>query len=62
MTSATKYIWTIVMINENKEYSKTSIFKYAAYDLPELLTYFNTNGQKSIIKIERSEEKVTYMY
>lgn len=62
MTSATKNVWLVVIENEDRLYSETTTFKYAAYDLPDLLSFFNENGKKRILKAENLDETITYKY
>ena len=62
MTSATKNVWLVIFDNVDKQYSNTSTYRYAAYDLVDLLSYFNAEGQKRILKIEKLNETITYRY
>lgn len=57
--SATKNIWAITFQSEN---SKSRIQNVAAYDLLDALSYFNMEGLKKIVKIEKLSEEITYSY
>lgn len=59
-TSCTKSIW-IVILKDNGDI-KTRTRRVAAWNLSEVLAYFNEEGQKNIIEIRKSDEEITYHY
>jgi hypothetical protein len=59
MTSCTQPIW-IVIIESRKGDRFTS--KVAASTLPEILSSYNEDGISRIVKVEKTEEEVTYRY
>lgn len=59
MTQATQNIW-IVVFKEDNGNNRTQ--KLAAYNLQEVLSYFNESGISKIVKIEKTDEMITYRY
>jgi len=60
-TMCTKPIWTVTFkYSQFKE--EVTVKKVAALDLQELLSFYNQKGIDSIVKIEKSEDEITYHY
>ncbi len=59
MTACTKNVWIVVTETQKGErYSR----KFTAWNLTEILTFFNEAGISSIVHVEKTEEEVTYHY
>lgn len=61
MTSATKHIWKVKFHTPGREI----VFReqlVAAWNLSEVLTYFNAEAQNTIIEITKQTEQITYYY
>ena len=61
-TQASKPIWNVTLKYQGDRMEKVMTLKIAAYDLEELLSHFNKEGWKKILKIEKTEDEVTYHY
>jgi hypothetical protein len=61
MTSATKSVWLVVFKEKIRE---GTIFeqRVAAWDLKEVLSFFNEEAHKTIVRIEKLSIDVTYHY
>ena len=57
MMSYKKPIWNIIFEDSKNEHRN---YKYAAYDIIELLSYFNESGIKKIISIIRTEDEINF--
>lgn len=61
MTSCTKNIWVVVFSDSTIEKGQTTQ-KLAAYSLKEILEHYSESGIDKIIKIEKTQEEITFWY
>lgn len=57
-TVCTKKVWIVVFAEKSELRSQ----RVAALDFTEVLTYFNVDAHSKIVKVEQTDEDITYRY